>query len=79
MNKVNALLYTFRYAVNKTTMREVSILFDLSKSTCSFIIERMSKFIVKVIGPQVIKFPETVLEKNQVAADFEEVTMGGPA
>ncbi|KAL3251812.1 hypothetical protein MRX96_055041, partial [Rhipicephalus microplus] len=58
------------YAVNKASMREVAVLFDMAESTQFAVTDRVLGFLCK-IAPDVIHF---VLDKDALARDFEKMT-----
>lgn len=58
-----------RYAVNKASMREVAVLFDMAESTQFAVIDRVLGFLCK-IAPDIIHFG---LDKDALAMDFQEV------
>ncbi|KAH8010061.1 hypothetical protein HPB51_024446 [Rhipicephalus microplus] len=58
------------YAVNKASMKEVAVLFDMAESTQFAVTDRFLGFLCK-IAPDVIHFR---LDKDAVARDFEKFT-----
>ncbi|KAJ8953440.1 hypothetical protein NQ318_023559 [Aromia moschata] len=58
-----------RYVGNKSTFRQVSSRFNMSESTFHSICTRLLNFL-NDISPNVIKFPNTVEEKQQAASEF---------
>lgn len=61
-----------RFAGNKSTLREVSHLFNVSESTAFIICQRVMDFLTS-IGKDIIKFSSTEEEKVAVSAEFEMV------
>lgn len=59
-------------AGNKTVLRSVGDRFNISLSTLHVITRRVINFLLS-IAPNIIRFPETEEEKNQVATEFEQV------
>ncbi|KAH6946366.1 hypothetical protein HPB50_013125 [Hyalomma asiaticum] len=57
------------YAVNKASMREVALLFDMAESTQFAVTDRVLGFLCK-IAPDVIHFG---VDKDALARDFEEL------
>lgn len=57
------------YAVNKASMREVAVLFDMAESTYFAITDRVLGFLCK-IAPDIIHFG---LDKEALARDFQEL------
>lgn len=62
-----------RFSGNKTTLREVANLFDMSLSSIHAGFNKVLQFLVNDVAPEVIKFPETNDEKELVAKEFEKV------
>ncbi|KAH6933931.1 hypothetical protein HPB50_019093 [Hyalomma asiaticum] len=57
------------YAVNKASMREVAVLFDMAESTQFAVIDRVLGFLCQ-IAPDIIHFG---LDKDALARDFQEL------
>ncbi|KAH6947186.1 hypothetical protein HPB50_017499 [Hyalomma asiaticum] len=58
------------YAVNKASMREVAVLFDMAESTQFVVIDRVLGFLCK-IAPDIIHLG---LDKDALPKDFQELT-----
>uniref|UniRef100_A0A1I8P617 DDE Tnp4 domain-containing protein n=1 Tax=Stomoxys calcitrans TaxID=35570 RepID=A0A1I8P617_STOCA len=69
-----SILLFLWFSGNKTTLREVSNLFDLSLSTTHSCINKVLDFLVNDVAPQVIKFPSTNEDKEYVAKEFEKIS-----
>lgn len=59
-----------RYAVNKASMREVAVLFNMAESTQFAVIDRVLGFLC-AIAPDVIYFG---MDKEALAREFENVS-----
>lgn len=63
----------FRFCGNKTTFREVANLFNMSISNIHLSFNRLLKFFVEELAPDVIKMPQTNIGKATYAKGFETV------
>ncbi|XP_031358255.1 putative nuclease HARBI1 [Photinus pyralis] len=61
------------YAGNNCTIRESGDRFNMSLSTFSSVQRRVMSFLLDLL-PTVIRFPKTDLEKERVAAEFEQIS-----
>lgn len=66
------LLFKLRFAGNKITVRQVAQLFNVSESTCWTICNRVIEYLMD-ISVEVIKFPKTLCDLDNLADQFEQV------
>lgn len=69
--KLIVCLTIYRYAANKASMRECSVLFNMAESTQLVVINRVMDFMCQ-IAPNVIHFSS---DKQAVAKDFLNVSV----
>ncbi|XP_036339349.1 putative nuclease HARBI1 [Rhagoletis pomonella] len=60
------------FCSNKTTIREVSNLFNMSYSSVHNVLNNVMSFLLE-ISPDIIKFPESDTEKEIIAHDFAAI------
>lgn len=64
-------IYTFFwFAANKSTMREISTIFNMGESTFENCLERVLEFFI-LIAPTIIRFPRTENEKFEKASQLQ--------
>ncbi|XP_053959682.1 putative nuclease HARBI1 isoform X1 [Anastrepha ludens] len=61
------------FAANKTTIREVGNLFNMSLSNFYKTFNNVMNFFVKDMAPGVIRFPKDTQEKDVIAKEFENI------
>ncbi|XP_067625304.1 putative nuclease HARBI1 [Eurosta solidaginis] len=61
------------FCSNKTTIREVSNLFNISYSFAHYMINNVTSFLVE-LSRNVIKFPQSEYEKEGIAKNFEAIS-----
>ena len=65
------LAMTLYYLKDQGSLRMTSNIFGVSPCTLSLTIRKVCSVIVKVLGPELIKFPTTKEELHQVICNFE--------
>lgn len=68
----NNVLY--RFAGNKSTVRDVSQRFDMTESSFHRVMDRMINFFMD-LGPVMIRMPKTIDEKANFQKEFKKVSL----
>ena len=66
------VVVTLYYIADEGRMRMVANAFCIGKSTVSKVVRRVSTAISRLLGPQYINHPQTILEVQEMAMHFQE-------